>query len=306
MPVIESFADIGDYIDKPIRIYSSGMQARLAFAVATAKQPDILIVDEALSVGDIYFQSKCYARISEYKKNGMTLLLVSHAAVDIAKQCNRAIFLRDGVIYKDGPARDVVNTYMDHLFGSGEANGENSESAENSMPEGFSSEKSVEHFHERPGYRKEEYRWGRGGAKILDYVIKSNGQTYPASICTNDVIEIYFSVIFHEATEYVTPGLLIKTMEGIYVYGTNSHISSKGEISLASKKGDIAIYKFQFRVCLNEGVYLLSLGISSGDPAQTTEPIDRRYDSIIVNVVNPVHMWGLVDLQSKFEVCNDL
>lgn len=117
MPEIEAFADIGDYIEEPVRIYSSGMQMRLAFAVATASRPDILIVDEALSVGDSRFQAKCYARIADFKEQGTTLLLVSHSAGDIVKHCDRAIFLKNGDICMDGTARDVTNRYLDELFG---------------------------------------------------------------------------------------------------------------------------------------------------------------------------------------------
>ncbi|HDV3492352.1 TPA: O99 family O-antigen export ABC transporter ATP-binding subunit, partial [Escherichia coli] len=107
MPEIESFADIGNYIDQPVRIYSSGMQMRLAFSVATAYRPDILIVDEALSVGDSRFQAKCFSRIAEFKKAGTTLLLVSHSASDIVRHCDRAIFLKNGSIELDGSSRDV-------------------------------------------------------------------------------------------------------------------------------------------------------------------------------------------------------
>ncbi|MCV5688375.1 ABC transporter ATP-binding protein, partial [Escherichia coli] len=95
---------------------------RLAFAVATASRPDILIVDEALSVGDSRFQAKCYARIADFKKQGTTLLLVSHSAGDIVKHCDRAIFLKNGDICMDGTARDVTNRYLDELFGKSDKN----------------------------------------------------------------------------------------------------------------------------------------------------------------------------------------
>lgn len=306
IPEIESFASIGASFDQPLRIYSSGMQSRLAFALATAKQPDILIVDEALSVGDVYFQSKCYERISGYKKNGMTLLLVSHAVMDVAKQCNRAIFLKDNTVYRDGSAREVANAYMDCLFGSSNRYESILAETTGNLPNDFLSEEFSERYHQRPGYRSDEHRWGRGGAKILDYVLKSGGRAYPSEITTNDAIEIYFSVAFLEDFEHITPGLLIKTVEGIFVYGTNSYISTRGTINLSGQKGRVIIYKFQFRAALNQGHYLLSLGVSGGDPSQTTEAIDRRYDSILINVVNPVHMWGMVDFQAKFEVCDEL
>jgi len=117
MPAIESFAEIGDYIDQQVRVYSSGMQMRLAFSVATALRPDILIVDEALSVGDAFFQTKCYQRIIQFKEKGTTLLLVSHSVGDIVKHCERAILIKSGRIGQDGTSRLVTNLYLDELFG---------------------------------------------------------------------------------------------------------------------------------------------------------------------------------------------
>lgn len=292
-PEIEAFAEIGEYIEQPLRMYSSGMQARLAFAVATATRPDILIVDEALSVGDIYFQTKCYSRIAEYKKQGMTLLLVSHAVMDISKQCDRAIFLKSGNIFADGPSREVVNMYMDDLFGKKKV-----ESDKNKVI--TLNQNSEDIYHTRPGYLKEEYRWGEGGAKIIDYMTVCGGVEYPSVINTNDKLDIYVKVFFERDFEHITPGILIKSLEGVFIYGSNSYLSSKGKILPDGKSGHVVIYKFSLNLCLNEGAYLLSLGLSAGDPTQTTDPVDRRYDSVLVKVTNNVHMWGLVDMQADF------
>ena len=111
MPAIEQFAEIGDYIDRPVRTYSSGMQMRLAFSVATAVRPDILIVDEALSVGDAYFQHKSFNRIREFREQGTTLLIVSHDRSAIQSLCDRAILLESGRVAKDGPPEEVMDYY---------------------------------------------------------------------------------------------------------------------------------------------------------------------------------------------------
>ena len=298
-PEIEAFAEIGEYIEQPLRMYSSGMQARLAFAVATATKPDILIVDEALSVGDVYFQAKCYSRIAEYKKQGMTLLLVSHAVMDISKQCDRAIFLKAGQIYADGPSREVVNMYMDDLFGKKKV--ENDKNKVIKL-----SQNSEDLYHTRPGYLKEEHRWGQGGAKIIDYLTVSGGTEYPTVINTNDKLDVYVKVLFEHDFEHITPGILIKSLEGVFIYGSNSYLSSKGKTLPSGKAGHVVVYKFSLNLCLNEGAYLLSLGLSSGDPTQTTDPVDRRYDSILLKVTNSVHMWGLVDMQADFVQIEEL
>lgn len=294
-PEIEAFAEIGDYIDKPLRVYSSGMQARLAFAVATATRPDILIVDEALSVGDVYFQAKCYSRIAEYKKEGMTLLLVSHAVMDISKQCDRAIFLKSGQVHIDGPSREVVNVYMDDLFGKKRKDAEQAKAQQITL-----SQDTQDLYHTRPGYLKEEHRWGQGGAKIIDFVTVSNGEEYPTVIYTNDKLDVYVKVLYEQDIEYVTPGILIKSLEGLFIYGSNSYISTQGKVMPDGKAGHVVIYKFSLNLRLNEGSYLLSLGLSSGDPTKTTDPVDRRYDSVLLKVANNVHMWGLVDMQADF------
>jgi len=111
MPSIEAFAEIGSYIDEPVRTYSSGMQARLAFSVATAVRPDILIVDEALSVGDTYFQHKSFDRIREFRKQGTTLLIVSHDKQAIQAVCDRAILLKSGRLAMEGRPEEVMDFY---------------------------------------------------------------------------------------------------------------------------------------------------------------------------------------------------
>ena len=116
MPEILAFAEVGDYIDQPVRVYSSGMQLRLAFSVATCVRPDILIVDEALAVGDVFFQQKCFARIESFTKAGTTLLFVSHSAGTVLNICKRCIFLRDGEIAFDGDPADALDLYQAELL----------------------------------------------------------------------------------------------------------------------------------------------------------------------------------------------
>ena len=112
MPEIEAFAEIGDYIDQPLRTYSSGMVVRLAFSVATAVRPEILIVDEALSVGDAYFQHKSFERIRQFRDEGTTLLFVSHSPGTIKSLCNRAILFDQGILIRDGEPDNVLDYYL--------------------------------------------------------------------------------------------------------------------------------------------------------------------------------------------------
>lgn len=303
MPEIEAFADIGDYIDEPVRIYSSGMQMRLAFAVATASRPDILIVDEALSVGDSRFQAKCYARIADFKKQGTTLLLVSHSAGDIVKHCDRAIFLKDGNICMDGSSRDVTNRYLDELFGKPEKSAAARAEKQQKAVSGdsrVSLDDVDDVYHTRPGYRPEEYRWGQGGAKIIDYHIQSAGVDYPSSLTGNQQTDFLMKVVFEYDFDCVVPGILIKTLDGLFLYGTNSFLASEGRENISVSRGDVRVFKFSFPVDLNSGDYLLSFGISAGSPQTEMTPLDRRYDSIILHVNKSMEFWGVIDLKSTF------
>ena len=300
IPEIEAFAEIGDYFDEPVRTYSSGMQMRVAFAVATAFRPDVLIVDEALSVGDSYFQAKCFKRIKEFRNQGTTLLLVTHSAGDVVKHCERAIMLKHGAIAIDGPSRVVTNRYLDELFGKkGTASGA-SALLSDSLSETSMLAETSDQFHTRPGYHADEHRWGQGGAAILDFLVVAEGQQYPSRVEGNSQTDFYFKVRFDADIESIVPGFLIKTIEGIFLYGTNSFVSSRGQERISVSAGDTRIFRFSLPLALNEGDYLISFGVSSGDPLHTLTPLDRRYDSVLIHVSRAVQFWGIVDLQASF------
>ena len=305
MPEIEAFAEIGDYIDQPVRVYSSGMQVRLAFSVATMKKPDILIVDEALSVGDAYFQAKCFQRINNFRQNGTTLLLVSHSPGDVVKHCDRAILLKDGRVAMDSSAREVTNRYLDELFGKPEEVASETETSiptDSAVAHGLSQHDDV--FHTRAGYRPTEHRWGHGGASIIDFLVSTPHASYPSRIESNTRTDFYFTVRFDNDFDQVVPGLLLKTLEGIFLYGTNSYLSSRGTAQHSARTGSVQTYRFSMPMALNEGHYLVSFGISSGDPRQDLVPLDRRYDSVLIHVGRDVQFWGIADLRATYQQLN--
>ncbi|QHG85992.1 MULTISPECIES: ABC transporter ATP-binding protein [Xanthomonas] len=302
LPEIQEFAEIGEYFDEPVRTYSSGMQVRVAFAVATAFRPDILIVDEALSVGDAYFQAKCFKRIQSYKDEGMTLILVSHAVGDVVKHCDRAILIKDGSVHADGPSREVSNLYLDELFGKKPALLQaKADDGPSQMHAG-----DVDIFHTRPYYNAGEHRWGQGGARILDYVVVSGGEEFPARVESGTKTAFYVKIAFDQDFDSVVPGFLIKTLEGLFLYGTNSFLSSEGRVGISVKAGQVIVCKFSTPLDLNEANYLVSLGISSGDPLVELTPLDRRYDAIVLNVARGMQFWGMMDLKADFEIVEAL
>ncbi len=295
---IEAFAEVGEYFDVPVRTYSSGMQVRVAFAVATAFRPDVLIVDEALSVGDAYFQAKCYKRVQEFTEQGTTLILVSHAIGDIVKHCERAIMIKDGRVHADGPSRDISNLYLDELFGKKAADlQQSSEDAPAVMEDG-----REDVFHTRPYYNAGEHRWGQGGARIVDYLVVSDGEEFPARLESRARTSFYVKMAFDQDFDSVVPGFLVKTLEGLFLYGTNSFLASEGRTTIAVRAGDVKVFKFTMPLDLNEASYLVSLGVSSGDPLAELTPLDRRYDSIMLDVARGMQFWGMMDLKADFEI----
>ena len=303
MTEIEAFAEIGTYFDEPVRTYSSGMQMRVGFAVATAFRPDVLIVDEALSVGDAYFQAKCYKRIADFKEQGTALVLVSHSPGDVVKHCERAIMLKNGRIEMDGSSREVTNRYLDELFGKRDKNAVGT-ATDSKREVGMLEEMGVEDsFSSRPGYRPQEYRWGQGGAQILDYIIACRGESYPSMIVSNSQVDFYFKVRFDQDCESVVPGFLIKTIEGIFLYGTNSVLASADREVIQVKKNEHRVFRFSLPVSLFEGYYLISFGISSGLPSDELVPLDRRYDAVMIQVSRSGTFSGIIDLQADFAVC---
>lgn len=309
MPQIEAFAEIGEYIDEPVRKYSSGMQVRLAFAVATATRPDVLIVDEALSVGDARFQAKCFQRVSEFTRQGTTLLLVSHSADDVVKHCQRGILLKDGRIAMDASSRDVTNRYLDELFGKSRRRRQPAPASADEPGEvqaapaaaGFAGMPAEDVFATRPGYRSEEYRWGEGGAQLLDYRIVAGEVEYPSRIDSGTLTRFELRVAFDEDVDSVVIGFLIKSLEGLFLYGTNSFLAGGSGQRISARAGEVQVFSFAMPVRLNAGDYLVSFGVSSGDPEQELIPLDRRYDAVLLKVGCEQPFWGLTDLSAVFE-----
>jgi lipopolysaccharide transport system ATP-binding protein len=199
---IVAFADIGQFVDQPVKTYSSGMVVRLAFAVQSQIDPDILVVDEALSVGDAKFQAKCFERLRQLKENGTSILLVTHSSDQIVTHCSTAILLNSGRQLETGEPKHVVNRYMDLLFGkekkvSAPGSGEGSEGAE--LPDSSVAKPAAaayllsdfeDHFFQRSGYNPHEYRWGDGDAAILDFYLAADDEAYPSAVSVGQRIRL--------------------------------------------------------------------------------------------------------------------
>lgn len=296
---IAAFSDIGHFIEQPVKTYSSGMLVRLAFAVQTQISPDVLIVDEALAVGDAQFQVKCFNRLKQLKERGTSILLVTHSSEQIVTHCNRAILLECGELMEFGNARMVVNRYMDLLFGKKRII---DTKPEKYSDDGLSPRKwlnqlshSVDLFATRTGYNPHEYRWGDGRATILDFELSADGSLYPAVVNTGQKMELMFSFNFLDTLIRPVVGITIKTKEGVTVYGINSESLKVEKIKVLGRCGQVAYAKAVFCCRLASGDYFISLGIATRE-GEDIIPHDRRYDAIHFTVRPVNHFFGLVDL----------
>jgi lipopolysaccharide transport system ATP-binding protein len=323
---ILSFADIGRFIDSPVRSYSSGMLVRLAFAVQAQIDPEILIVDEALAVGDAKFQAKCFARLKKLKENGTSILFVSHATEQIVTHCDRAILLDGGVCQANGKPRDIVNRYLDILFGKKKNNDSERDEVDRQIEQASAGEKerleresgaatekdgeTSSHaklcgiYDQRPNYNPAEYRWGDGAAKITDFYIEQAGEAFPGSLEPRKQIDCYFKVEFQDTVFRPIFGFAVKTKEGVTIYNTNSEWQSVALID-EGKQGQEMVVTVSLPNLLFEGDYFLSVGIASSNTHGEVIPHDRRYDSIHLAVGTVGTFTGLADLNARIKIEHD-
>lgn len=325
---IVDFADIDGFIDQPVKTYSSGMRLRLAFAVQAQLEPAILVVDEALAVGDARFKAKCFARLHRLKEAGTSILLVSHATEQVVTHCDTALLLNAGEQVRIGEPREIVNEYLDLVFGrtpastSDKADNIGPVKATNELQPGIEAQTgrtespppiqapapaidtlsdhddSQNNYATHPNYNQHEYRWGDRAALITDFKLSANGIDYPATVNTGDRLALRFLITF--AREVVRPilGLTIKSKEGVTVFGTNSERLNLEHMRDAGRQGTSLQVDIDLDCQLGGGDYFVSVGLASRGPEGVT-PHDRRYDSIHLNV-SPVHeSYGLVNMNAE-------
>jgi lipopolysaccharide transport system ATP-binding protein len=261
MPEIERFAEIGDAIDHPVRTYSSGMQMRLAFSVATARRPDILIVDEALSVGDAYFQHKSFDRIRSFRKAGTTLLIVSHDRSAIQSICDSAILLEKGRMAMHGTPEAVMDYYNALL-----AEREGQTVRQEALPGGQVSTIS-----------------GTGEAGIVSVrLLDENDRSIDAAEVGQPVV-LEVKVEVRQDIERLVLGFMIKDRLGQAMYGINTHRQDKALTDLQA--GERVTYRFAFVMGLGKGNYSVALSLSRLD-----SHLDRNYEwrdyGLVFHVIN--------------------
>ncbi|EMM7533258.1 TPA: ABC transporter ATP-binding protein [Citrobacter braakii] len=300
---IIDFADIGPFIDQPVKTYSSGMMVRLAFAVQAQIEPDILIVDEALAVGDAKFQARCFERLKQLKQSGTSILLVTHSTEQIVTHCSKAVLIDSGVVMDIGEPRQVTNYYLDLLFGrsvkSKAKQNQPLETVQNVCSDDVVTlNQSEDVFLGRPNSNSLSYRWGDRKAIILDYILSCEGINYPPALRSGSNIELSMSVRFIEEIFRPIIGFTVKNKEGVTVYGTNSELLEFEDVMSTGSKGSVEIINMSFTCNLAPGDYFISLGIAS-KASEDVEPHDRRYDAIHIQVEPDKTMFGLSNMNLK-------
>lgn len=281
---IVEFADIGQYLDQPVKTYSSGMFVRLAFSVSIHSAPSVLVIDEALAVGDVFFQQKCFDRIRKLKRDGVTVLFVSHDVTSVKLLCDRAILLHKGKICSIGSPSLVANDYLRINSGS------DSDSQKNSaQPVGSASEEA-----------SVEYRYGDGTAEIFDAGLRSPvDKIKREAFLLGEPSEIYVRIRFFARLSNPVVGFYIKDKRGVEIYSGNTHYLG---VSLGAKNSNDEVEVcFSQRLTIAPGEYSLSFGVSEYISGVST-PLDRRYEALKFSIISDRVIIGLVDLESKVDI----
>ncbi len=314
---ILSFADIGEFIDHPVSTYSSGMYVRLAFATAISTDPNILIVDEALAVGDIRFQRKCFRRFQEMQEEGKTILFVSHAVELVQAHCSRAIFLNQGRLCEAGEPKVVIQAYLEHLFGPEQKALPQSEDHETPstndpvLPSGRReltlprSEQPQEDLCPlRRTYNKNEYRWGDRRAEIFDYRLVSERGADQSHFQVGENIQLIMQVRYRDDLTGIIYGCTVKTVDGQVVFGANTRNRQMDVIT--RKRNETVDIRFSLSLDMIPGDYFVSLGVALDDPHRDNLAIDRRYDLIHLCVTGEYGDFGIADLKMKIEELSEV
>lgn len=279
MPEIEAFAEIGDYMDQPVRTYSSGMQMRLAFSVATARRPDILIVDEALSVGDAYFQHKSFNRIREFRKAGTTLLIVSHDRQAIQTICDRALLLDHGRLALEGAPEEVMDFFSAMIAEREQSTIRQERLADNRI-------RTIS---------------GTGEASVAEVVLLNQDGKPIEVVETGSPVTLRVTVDINQDIERLVLGFMIKDRMGQAIYGINTHRINRPLENL--RAGEQAVYSYSFDADLGKGNYSVALSLSRLD-----SHLDMNYEwrdlALVFHVINTrkPDFVGCASLDARLEI----
>ena len=293
---IIDFADIGEHIYQPVKTYSSGMFARLAFSVAISVDPDILIVDEALSVGDVFFQNKCYRRFEEFRERGKTILFVTHDMGSVIRYCNRCVLLNAGKKVAEGKPQEMVDLYKRIMVGQWNENEESSDEASSIQT---SNVKNDQLWKDQISTNPDIEVYGDGRADIIDFGIFSDTGDIGNNVYKGDYYSVKMKVRINEDNLNPIFAFKLRDIKGTELTGTNTMLE---DIDTSQcKKGDIVTITFRQKQYLQPGQYLVSLGCTAFEGDQFVVYC-RNYNCCVLGVVAQKGTIGIFDSESEVSV----
>lgn len=291
---IIDFADIGDHIYQPVKTYSSGMFARLAFSVAISVDPDILIVDEALSVGDVFFQNKCYRRFEDFRNRGKTILFVTHDMGSVIKYCDRCVLLNAGKKIAEGSAQEMVDLYKKVMVGQwDDRDDDRSETIKHHLP------KKNELWKEQISINPDSEVYGDGRAEIIDFGIFSIDGELGNNVYKGDYYDVKMKVRINEDNLSPIFAFKLRDIKGTELTGTNTMLEDIDTSYI--KKGDVVTITFRQKQYLQPGQYLVSLGCTAFE-GDNFVVYSRNYNCCVLGVVAEKGTIGVFDSESKVTV----
>lgn len=294
---IIDFADIGEHIYQPVKTYSSGMFARLAFSVAISVDPDILIVDEALSVGDVFFQNKCYRRFEEFRERGKTILFVTHDMGSVIRYCNRCVLLNAGKKIAEGNPQEMVDLYKRIMVGQWNENEE--KEVDSSSTVKASNVKKDQLWKEQISTNPDMEVYGDGRADIIDFGIFSDTGDIGNNVYKGDYYSVKMKVRINEDNLNPIFAFKLRDVKGTELTGTNTMLE---DIDTSQcKKGDIVTITFRQKQYLQPGQYLVSLGCTAFEGDQFVV-YSRNYNCCVLGVVAQKGTIGIFDSESEVSI----
>jgi ABC-type polysaccharide/polyol phosphate transport system ATPase subunit len=315
-PSIEEFADIGGFIDRPVRTYSSGMLVRLAIAAAFQMKPDILIIDEVLAVGDIFFQAKCINKLQEMRQAGVTLLFVSHDMGTMRSLCDRTILLDKGRLVFDGNPSEAVETYNKmraHQMGA--VNLEKLPPVQKADDQPPPESKATLTAPEEPrvedeletapaahnGITRENKRYGNGKGRLVSFTINGRVRCREISVDSGGVLDVTLEFEINELINNPAAGIMIRTVDGTQIFGNNTTF---GNIPVdPAKPGERLKVNLSQHLYLNNGQYLMNLILAEWDEKGNMIFVDRHVNAVCIMVGNgPFPYMGICNFQGSITV----
>ncbi|MDO7908850.1 ABC transporter ATP-binding protein [Paenibacillus sp. JX-17] len=276
---IIQFADIGTFIDQPVKVYSSGMFARLAFAVSINVEPDILIVDEALAVGDIRFQTKCIDKMKQLRQDGTTILFVSHATEQVKRFCNKAVWLKDGQVEAFGEASEIVDVYEDYM-----KNGDDAAAPPKEM-----AEQAVQPVLENEGFSKP------ANPDILGLISSISLNKDAFKTFDELIVEVEYE-IYEEAMDDLLLGVALYTPKREYIFGPNTHLE---KISIPNSVGRHKVRYIVPELPLLGGTFCVDAGLFNNEGLVC---LHYRQEAVSFTITNKYFSEGLLYIKHRWEV----